>query len=194
MKKKEIKEEIKIIEESLIFTENEVFNIYEKELNDIAIDFFEWNLKKDRYNNLIYHNEWFPVICNKRFLIEYNENAIKNRLHHNYITFRPLRNVKHCLLILDTLETASYNGIDLNDLYINKNEDGIYEFKSNGEVIFETKNDSEVEARLIFSYIKIIGEDPLKLIKKIKKFDKANNIIKIEIDPEAINNKKIKRN
>jgi len=182
-----------LVEKSLIFTENEIFNKYEKRLNSKIIDFLEWT-KKEQENCLVFFHEFFPISCNKRFLIEYNEKIIAEKKNYKYITFRPLRNVKHCLLILDSLDLDEYNDINLNELYLHRDEkEDKFIFKSMDKKIFETKADSEVEARLIFSCIKIIGFDPIDLIRKTKKFDKKNNVVHIEEDVKKKETKRGKR-
>lgn len=162
---------------SRIFTNEEILNPYEVEINDEIINFLEITTKIDGSGYSILFKNFFPLLCNKKILIEYTRRSIENaNINHNYMTFRPIRNAKHCNLILSNIDESMYDEIDLSNLFINK-EDNIYTIKDiNLDILYQTKSSSETEALLKFLCKKIIGIKNInRLIKKIKIFDSLYN-------------------
>ena len=162
---------------SRIFTNEEILNPYEVEINDEIINFLEITTQIDGSGYSVLFKNFFPLLCNRKILIEYTKRSIENsNINHNYMTFRPIRNAKHCNLILSNIDESIYDGIDLSNLFINK-EDNIYTIKDvNLDVLYQTKSTSETEALLKFLCKEIIGMKGVnKLIKKMKIFDSLYN-------------------
>ena len=162
---------------SRIFTNEELLNPYEVEINNEIIEFLEITTQLDSSGYSILFKNFFPLLCNKKILIEYTRHSIENiNLNHNVMTFRPIRNAKHCNLILSNIDESIYNGIDLSNLFIDKKTD-IYIIKDvNLDILYKTKSTSETEALLKFLCKEVIGIKGInKTIKKMKIFDSLYN-------------------
>ena len=143
------------------------FHKEEEEFYEELIKLLEWTIKGP--NKEIFC-DFFPVTVSGRKLVKF-DSTIKRIDYKEFITFRPLKNNKHCQFLVDRL----FEEEEVGELLINKNH-GKYGAKvtqvSTEEIMLEVDNcDTELEAKIRIVSQYFFGGKYDRMIKKIKRDD-----------------------
>ena len=148
-------------------TQNQFFCDEEANLYQEIIALLEWKVKKP--NNQLY-NDFFPVMVSEKALVKLCLETAKLD-YKKFITFKPLKNNKHCQFLVELL----YEEQQVQDLLTIKQQNKSYGAKIidyENNILEEISNcDTETEAKFCVIYQYFLTDDIKDKIKPIKDFD-----------------------
>ena len=160
---------------------NNVFCKEEEILYEKIIELLEWKIKGD---NKELFQDFFPVTISGKKLVKLDSN-IKKIDYKKFITFKPLKNNKHCQFIIERL----FDEEEVGDIFIIKDDNRKYGSKivqkDTDEIISEVSGyNTEIDAKFRILCKYFFGNELDDLITSIKKFDTDHAV------PDLKDNKK----
>jgi hypothetical protein len=155
----------------------------EAELYQEIIALLEWKVKKP-HNQL--YNDFFPVMVSGKGLVKLDP-AVTRLDYKKFITFKPLKNNKHCQFLVELL----YEEENVQDLITyGRDSNGKYSAKvvdHDNMIMQEVAGcDTETEAKFCVIYEYFLEEGIMEKIKPIKEFDEKHK------KPEPVRSKNLK--
>lgn len=169
------------------------FSLVEQDLYEEIINILDWNEKGDTHQLYL---GTIPIICGKKKLIKMCEDNVYFDFK-NFITFKPLKNSRHCQYLINFLYEQEDDILDIKIIkFDEEDEKRKYQAqviqKDTLEVMLETDlRDTETEAYFVLFYLWFSTEDETieEKLKVIKEFDKDW----LERHPKVDKNEKTKK-